>query len=510
MSEEEGTSEIVVRAFMVFFMQSGFSTLEAGRVRAKNVQSIMFKNMVDVALGGVLWYLFGWGFAFGEGTLIGGTDFCVTKSYDYDHFFFQLTFCVTACTICSGCLAERCNFHGYLIFVVIMTSFIYPIVCFWLWNRNGPFAPGKTLGVIDFAGAGVVHLIGGISGLMGSIVLGPRMGRFGHNLKPSGHSAPLQVMGTFLLWFGWYSFNTGSIFTYRERENAQLASRIAVTTTLSGCCSILTTCIVCKAKKGYYDLCDVCNSLLTGLVGITGACATVEPYYACLIGVLSAFAYEGGLRFMEYNKIDDPLDAASVHGFGGLWGMIAAGIFSNEKMVREVYVGFASENWITRTYFHRIWPQIVVSIILLLWAGVFSWVIFYAIDHTVGLRVSEDIEKAGLDTQYAAGEGWLLVTARRVSSVDPDDGEDIEMAPIETGRSSPAPQVSRSRTEIIKDKISRIPTPRSWYADKSMTGSEGDIGASKHSSEYTIDDVFRNDVQFTMMSEDAGMPESSC
>eukprot|EP00492_Amphilonche_elongata_P003160 TRINITY_DN3471_c0_g1_i1.p1 TRINITY_DN3471_c0_g1~~TRINITY_DN3471_c0_g1_i1.p1 ORF type:complete len:281 (-),score=37.36 TRINITY_DN3471_c0_g1_i1:174-1016(-) len=278
-------------------------------------------------------------------------------------------------------------------------------------------------------------------------------------------------------------------------EDATSMARIAVTYNIICChCSSLCGCLACKARKGYYDLCDVCNCVLTGLVAILVACATVQPILRCLIGIIAGLTYEIGIVFMEKMKIDDPLDAASVHGFGGLWGMLSTGLFSNESMIREVYPD-ARETWLSRSYFARLWPQIVVSIILILWSGGGSFTVFYAIDKAIGLRVTEDVERAGLDSQHD-GEGWLIVARRVTTSYDLDEDDHIELGIKHTSRSKPidGPADTAEKPQSVREHASSV---------------QSSVG-----SDYTIDDVFRNDSQVMLMTTDAGIPglsnESSC
>lgn len=402
-----------------------------------------------------------------------------------------------SCTICSGSLAERCEIHGYIGYVLVMTGIIYPMACFWIWNSNGPMSPGKNLGAIDFAGSGVVHLLGGIAGLVGSIILGPRIGRFGnHAIKPSGHSAPLSIMGTFILWFGWYSFNSGSIFGYRSENIGSIYSRIAVTTTLSACCAALASCVLCKIRRNYYDLESILNCILSGLVGITGSCATVEPYWACLIGILSAVVYEASSEMMEYFRIDDPLDCAQIHGFCGIWGLINVGLFSNERMIREIYVD-ASDEWLARSWGERLWPQILAALILSFWSAFTSIVTFKSIDMIWGLRVSREVEKKGLDCQHGTS-GWLIVASRVDGSASLDNDPLDNPIHVKTRRSTV--RQARFSTSANGGSDAQMMRARSDPTNRRSTVTQRRPSLRRA---FSVDDAFRNDTQAMVMTDDA-------
>jgi len=353
--EELNTFYLMWAGALIFLMQAGFATLSAGSIRAKNVKNILLKNLLDACIGAFAWYLLGYGFAYdvddnpnpfiGVGpshfALSGHKDWdgAENKGYDWIMWYFQYAFCAAAATIVSGAVAERCQLMAYLVYSFCISGFVYPVVVHWVWDGAGflsAFNKDHIMsGVIDFAGSGVVHMTGGFAALVGAKILGPRTGRFERPGDFDGHSTPLQLIGTFLLWFGWYGFNPGS--TLVIHGYAHTMARTAVTTTLSAAMGGLTGLLVkrCLPKKlggsGFYDIGHTCNSLLGALVGITAGCATVHPWAAILIGIIAAFVYHGASCMMRKFHIDDPLDAFAVHGACGMWGVLATGLFTAKE-----------------------------------------------------------------------------------------------------------------------------------------------------------------------------------
>eukprot|EP00965_Chrysotila_dentata_P229615 6197286-Pleurochrysis_carterae.AAC.7 len=340
LSDEVDTFYLMWAAVLVFNMQMGFAMLSAGAVRRKNVTNIMLKGLLDASLGAVIWYLWGYGLAYDfdpdPNAFIGSgkTAFALSGlpyddyGYDYVGWFFQYAFAAAAATIVSGAVAERCMLTAYLAYTTLLTGFIYPVVVHWVWDSAGFLSALNTdndirwgSGVIDFAGSGVVHMVGGWAAIVGAKILGPRRGRFGPNGEDnpgySGHSLALTLLGTFILWIGWYGFNQGS--TLALVGQGQLAARVGVTTTIAGATAGVVGLYV---KRGLppvlggaghvWDLGHTCNSLLAGLVGVTAGCATVEPWAALIIGFVSAFVYHAASCMMRQLKIDDPLDAFAV------------------------------------------------------------------------------------------------------------------------------------------------------------------------------------------------------
>jgi ammonium transporter, Amt family len=321
----------------VFMMQTGFAMLCAGSIRQKNVKNIMLKNLLDACGGALGFYAVGYGLAFGHDhsdpdkeTLIGNTWFAL-KDFDlFSHWFFQFAFAATAATIVAGTVAERCKMSAYLCYSVVLTGFAYPVVVHAVWSSNGflsAFAadPLQGVGAVDFAGSGVVHLVGGTTALVAAIILGPRRGRFydddGHPLKTPNnfppHSVALQILGTFILWFGWYGFNPGSALIIDNAKSASAASLAAVTTTLGGAAGAVTCMFVDSIIDGMitgetsYEITMAMNGALGGLVAITAGCAVVEPYAAIAIGAVAGIVYLCGSKLLIKLRIDDAVDAGT-------------------------------------------------------------------------------------------------------------------------------------------------------------------------------------------------------
>jgi len=356
---------IVICGALVFFMQIGFGMLEAGAIARKNVQNILFKNFLDASGAAICFWLLGFGFAYGDtvGGFIGDGNYAIRDIYNgaggegggdgWQGWFFQWAFTGAAATIVAGSVAERCKIEAYFVYSIFVSTFIYPVVVHWVWgsgylsawgampDENGDARPilqynSNSNGVIDFAGSGVVHMVGGVSGLMGAIALGPRKGRFDPitgsvNAMPA-HNQALCALGTGILWFGWYGFNCGSTLAIGGYGN--LAAKVAVNTTISAAAAVITGTLLSKFTEGHWDLSLAMNSILAGLVGITAPCSVVNPWHALLIGISSAIVYVIFHYILLKAKIDDPLDAAAVHGATGGWGLLCVGIFCTDVNVQ--------------------------------------------------------------------------------------------------------------------------------------------------------------------------------
>lgn len=427
---------------LIFLMQAGFATLSAGSIRAKNVKNILLKNLLDACIGAWAWYLLGYGFAYDSGNgnaFIGSSQYGFALSgvedkdadhahgYDWISWFFQYAFAAAAATIVSGAVAERCQLVAYLIYSFGITGFVYPVVVHWVWDGNGflsAFNPNHILGgVIDFAGSGVVHMTGGWAALVGATLLGPRMGRFEEPERFEGHSSPLQVIGTFLLWFGWYGFNPGS--TLVIHGYARDMARSAVTTTLSAAIGGLTGLAIKRVLPpklggtGIYDLGHTCNSLLGGLVGITAGCVVVEPWAAVIIGFISAFVYHLASCTMRRLKIDDPLDAFAVHGACGVWGCIAVGLFTVKEYSyaphEDSKLRFSSNGtdlgpdaglFMSGTRGLLFGTQLVAILLEISWVVVLSFMLFMPMKLAGIFRVPPDQEDLGADVSKHGGSAY--------------------------------------------------------------------------------------------------------
>ena len=371
---------ILIAGILVMFMQPGFMLVETGFTRSKNSVNIVMKNFMDFSVGAITYWAFGFALAYGGSTLGGfvayGNFFLEGDSTTY---FFQVVFAATAATIVSGSVAERTKFSSYLLFQPFICGVIYPIVTHWAWSGQGWLT---DLGFIDFAGSGVVHMVGGFAALAGIQVVGPRLGKFDDNGKPNsipGSSMVAGALGVFILWFGWYGFNVGSALS---AVGVNLAS-IAVTTTLSASAASIsamyTSMIAGKPNVGM-----TLNGALAGLVGITAGCANVNNLGSVLIGSVSGVLVVYSINFIEKKGLDDAVGAVSVHGICGAWGVFAVSIFDTSEGL--LYGGNA-----------LVIPQLIGIAAIGAWAYTTSFGVLKIIDRMFGLRVSKEEEIAGLD-----------------------------------------------------------------------------------------------------------------
>jgi Amt family ammonium transporter len=404
--ESLDTMWMLLAGLLVFFMHAGFSLLEAGSVRFKNAQNILAKNLLVVTLGFLCWYMLGWPIAYGAvddpNKMSGGTEFFMDGFWEdktkFRNWFFQGAFCATGCTIVSGAMAERTQLKGFGIFCIMMCSIIYPMVAYWGWSGNGFLvytdADGNAVSsfgpaYMDFAGSGIVHLVGGIGALVGSIMVGPRKGYGEEDL--TGHSIPFIVLGTFALWFGWYGFNPGSTLSMKTEEDAHRAGLVAVNTTLSPCVSGLLVFLL-RAKVVQPLLLDVggfCNGILAGLVGITAGCAFVKPWEAVIIGFISGLLYQGASMLLQKLKVDDVVDAFPVHGVCGMWGVLALGFFGNpDEGIGGNGLFYGGD---------QLRAQVMALIVIMAWTGGLSLLIFFPLKKLGMLRLGDDFQDNGAD-----------------------------------------------------------------------------------------------------------------
>jgi Amt family ammonium transporter len=405
------TSWLLVTAALVFFMQAGFAMVESGFVRSKNTSNILMKNLLDACVGGLCFWAFGYAIAYGlsgaeSNGFMGDGNWFLNDFENYAFWFFQFAFAATAATIVSGAMAERTKFSAYLVYTAFISAIIYPFVVHWAWDANGWMTaftddPFMGEGYVDFAGSGVVHMVGGAAAIIGAKAVGPRLGKFGADGRANaipGHNITSGMLGLFILWFGWYGFNPGSTLLL-SGGFAALAGKVAVTTSLAAAAAAVTAVILTKAKTGRYDLGLVVNGTLGGLVGITAGCATVEPWAAVVIGAIGAAVVIYAVDLLDnVLKIDDPVGAAPVHLFSGLWGVIAVGLFSSESGMATAYGGESgSYGLLLGGGAEQLGAQLVGAGAILAWTLVLSAVVFYGIKMTMGLRVSADEEEKGLD-----------------------------------------------------------------------------------------------------------------
>ena len=348
--------------------------------------------------------------------------------YTFALWFFQYVFAAAAATIVSGAVAERAQLVAYLIYSGVITGLIYPVVVHWVWDGYGWASAFNTNtgddgpllgGQIDFAGSGVVHMTGGVAALVGAAIIGPRSGRFeggGRVGKPvaiKGHSSVLQVMGTFILWLGWYGFNPGSTLGITPAGYAMHASRSVVTTTLSAATGGITVVILDKLLGSMtWDVGAVCNGILGGLVSITAGCSTVYPWAAVLIGFIGGFVYFGSSKLLlNICKVDDPLDAFAVHGACGFWGCFATALFAAEAYAYHGDVGDCSEKPGVGAFYGGgclIGVAMATLFAEIAWVFGMCFLMFFGLKMTGLLRVSQDIEEMGMDVSKHGGTAYEM------------------------------------------------------------------------------------------------------
>jgi Amt family ammonium transporter len=404
---------VFLSGVLVFFMQAGFALVEAGLTRAKNVVNIFAKNMADALVGVLCFFAVGYAFAFGgDGKWIGDSAFFLSGqdlSIPVDGglstatvFFFQVVFAATAVTIVSGAMAERTKFISYLLISAVMTAFIYPVVVHWTWG-GGLIAQIEIGDAVysDFAGSGIVHMVGGIVGLIGTLFLGARIGKYDENGNARaipGHNIPMAILGVFILWFGWFGFNPGS-----ELAADQYVSSIAVNTLLASAAGGVATTIVIWLKAGKPDLSMIGNGVLAGLVSITAPCGTVNAAMSVVIGAIGGVLVVFSVFFLEKRRIDDPVGAASVHGVCGLWGLLSIGLFARYD---DAFLGREEAGLFYGGGFDQLAMQAVMAAIIIAWVSVTGGILFFVIKKTIGLRVTAEEEIEGLDVLEHGLEGY--------------------------------------------------------------------------------------------------------
>jgi len=422
----------------VFLMQAGFAMLCAGSVRSKNVKNIMLKNLLDACGGALGFFLLGFGIAYGRSdsttatTLFLGNDAFLLLNFRDGYgelitWFFQFAFAATAATIVAGTVAERCKMVAYFLYSLFLTMFVYPVVVHSTWASDGFISAfnGDDLlfdqGVIDFAGSGVVHLTGGATALIAAIVLGPRKGRFhdeeGNKLdvpnEMPGHSSALQVLGTFILWFGWYGFNPGSALV--ANGGADVVGLCAVTTTIAaaaGCVSSMATDTLLEYMKTgevSYDLESAMNGCLGGLVAITAGCSVIKPWVSFFVGIIAGWVYVGSSKLLVKLRIDDVVNAIPVHFSNGIWGVIAVGLFSDKELQGTAgyevkHVGLFNDGG----SLVLLGIEIIQILFILGWVAV-TMIPFFIVLKVCGLFRADALEEeVGLDESHHRGAAYHI------------------------------------------------------------------------------------------------------
>ncbi len=394
----------LIGVVFIFWMQAGFAMVEAGFTRAKNTGNIIMKNLMDFCIGTVVFILIGFGLLLGEDCigLIGKPGFDIFTNYsnfDFSNFVFNLVFCATTATIVSGAMAERTKFLSYCIYSSVISAFIYPIEAHWIWG--GGFL--QKMGFHDFAGSCAIHMVGGISAIIGAKILGARIGKFKKlsdgTIKVGafpGHNLTIGALGVFILWFGWYGFN-GAACT----DIKQLGS-VFLTTTIAPSMATLTCMIFTWIKYKRPDVSMCLNASLAGLVAITAGCDIVDAFGALCIGGIAGLLVVFGVWFLDYKlRIDDPVGAVAVHMLNGIFGTIAVGLFATGKtplynitngMGQKIYGLFYGGG------FKLLFLQLIGIICVAIWTSILITIVFIFIKKTIGLRVSKEEEMLGLDS----------------------------------------------------------------------------------------------------------------
>ena len=383
---------------LVFFMQAGFAMVETGFTRAKNAGNIIMKNLMDFAIGAIVFWLFGAGLILGDsvGGFI-GTPINPFKMSDdiFPSFMFNMVFCATAATIVSGAMAERTKFLSYCIYSLIISMIVYPISAHWIWGNGGWLA---KLGFVDFAGSTAVHMVGGLMALVGAIVLGPRIGKYtkdkdGKTVSKAipGHSLTLGALGVFILWFAWYGFNGAAASSVNN------AAKIFSTTTIAAATSTVAVMIITWIKYKKPDVSMTLNGSLAGLVAVTAGCNNVSVTGSFFIGLAAAFIVVFGIEFIDQKcHIDDPVGAIGVHGMCGATGTLLVGIFDEKQGLISGFIHNSKDLTFGQSCkFFGI--QVLGVIVVAAWAVAMSLVIFLIIKKTIGLRASKEEELLGLD-----------------------------------------------------------------------------------------------------------------
>lgn len=444
----------LIGAALVFWMQAGFAMVETGFTRAKNAGNILMKNLMDFCIGTVVFILIGFGLLLGEDMmgLIGKPGFDIFTSYadfDWSNFVFNLVFCATTATIVSGAMAERTKFLSYCIYSGVISALIYPIEAHWIWGGGWL----SQIGFHDFAGSCAIHMVGGISALIGAKILGPRIGKFtkdksGKITKVNafpGHNLPIGCLGVFILWLGWYGFN-GAACTSVE----QLGS-VFVTTTVAPALATVVCMIFTWIRYGKPDVSMCLNASLAGLVAITAPCDVTDVTGAIIIGSVAGLLVVFGVWFLDnVLRVDDPVGAVAVHCLNGIWGTIAVGLFAttsapgNDSIVGLFYGGG----------FHQLGLQLLGFATVATWTAVTITIAFYVIKATVGLRVSEEEEIEGLDSKEhglpSAYAGFSIMDIANTMTMDINENTNLGVEDYDAASAA----LKNAAVKVVKVPIS--------------------------------------------------------
>ena len=378
---------MLISGILVFFMQAGFTLVESGMTQSKNAVNIAMKNLLDITVGSLTYWFVGYSLMYGD-TTNGWFFWSGIMQGEGADLFFQTMFAATAATIVSGAIAGRTKYSTYAIFTVVMTAIIYPIAGGWQWQGSGWLT---ELGFIDFAGSSIVHAVGGFAALVAAYMVGPRIGKYvdGKVMPIPGHNQILATLGVFILWLGWFGFNGGSQLAWGG-DDAVAASTVVLITNLAAAAGALGALITTWIWYGKPHLAQTLNGALAGLVSITAGCGNMTAGGAVLAGLIGGVIVVFSIEFIEKKlKIDDAIGAASVHGIVGFWGTIVIGLWGVDGDTKlGIFNGGGSDQLIN---------QLIGGLAYAVWAIVLSFVVFGILKYTIGLRVTEEEEVAGLD-----------------------------------------------------------------------------------------------------------------
>ena len=480
----------LIGAALVFWMQAGFAMVEAGFTRAKNTGNILMKNLMDFCIGTVVFILIGFSLLLGEDVLgfIGKPGFDIFTSYkdfDWSNFVFNLVFCATTATIVSGAMAERTKFISYCVYSAVISALIYPIEAHWIWGGGWL----SQIGFHDFAGSCAIHMVGGISALIGAKILGPRIGKFtkdksGNITKVNaipGHNITIGALGVFILWLGWYGFNGAA-----AKSVEQLGS-IFVTTTIAPALATVVCMIFTWLKYGKPDVSMCLNASLAGLVAITAGCDVTDAFGAVIIGSVAGLLVCFGVWFLDYVlRIDDPVGAVAVHMMNGIWGTIAVGLFATNSAPGYSIADSKGNELVGLFYgggFKLLGLQLTGFVSVAAWTAVTITIVFLIIKATLGLRVTEEEEIIGLDpTEHGLPSAYAGFAIMDVSGDVMDVNENTDLGSSEYKTASTAakeaavPVVSASTSPsglhkvVIIAKLSRYDKLRKAMNDLGVTG----------------------------------------
>ncbi|MGN0389390.1 MAG: ammonium transporter [Wujia sp.] len=484
------TSEVygvwfLIGAALVFWMQAGFAMVEAGFTRAKNTGNIIMKNLMDFCIGTVVFILVGFGLFLGEdiGGFLGKPTFNIFTDYanfDWSNFVFNLVFCATTATIVSGAMAERTKFSSYCVYSAVISAVIYPIEAHWTWGGGWL----SQMGFHDFAGSNCIHMVGGISALIGAAILGPRIGKFTKKKDGSikvgafpGHNLALGALGVFILWLGWYGFNGAAATSL-----PQLGS-IFVSTTIAPAVATVVCMIFTWVRYGKPDVSMCLNASLAGLVAITAPCDVVDAAGAAIIGAVAGVVVVFGVWLLDYKlRVDDPVGAVAVHMMNGIWGTLAVGLFATDTAPCYGLADANGEAMLGLFYgggFKLLGIQAIGMLATAAWTAITITITFFAIKKIMGLRVSEEEEITGLDaTEHgleSAYAGFMTYGDRISGSTPvaiPETAVPVDEAvPVQVMDSSPnlASDVKLTKISIIC-KQSKFEDLKTALNDTGVTG----------------------------------------